>query len=97
VLRITLSSESSRTVLKVAGELVEEGVAELEKVVASVAGEIAIDLSELRSADPWSIRTLSAVADNGVELRRASPYIRLLLTRERERSNNKQSEHLEKK
>lgn len=83
--------------LKVAGELVEEGVAELEKVVASVAGEIAIDLSELRSADPWAIRTLCAVADNGVELRRASPYIRLLLTRERERSNNKQSEHLEKK
>ena len=83
--------------LKVAGELVEEGVAELEKVVASVAGEIAIDLSELRSADPWGIRTLSAVADNGVELQRVSPYIRLLLTRERERSNNKQSEHLEKK
>ncbi len=82
--------------LQVAGELVEEGVAELEEVVSSYAGEIVVDLSELRFADPSAIRTLLAIANNGVELRRASPYLRLLLTRERERSN-KQSEHLEKK
>ena len=105
VLRITFSSEGSRTVLRLAGELVEEGVAELEKVVSSYAGEIVVDLSELRFADPSAIRTLLAIADNGVELRRPSPYIRLLLTpyirllltRELARSVNRQSEHLEKK
>ena len=97
MLRITLSAESSRTVLQVAGELVEEGAAELEKIASSVAGEILIDLSELRSADSSAIHALFSIADRGVELRRASPYIRLLLTREGERSNNEQSENLEKK
>ena len=97
VLRITLSSESSRTVLQVAGELVGEGVAELEKVVSSVAGEIVIDLSELRSADSSAVQTLLIIADRGVELRRDSAYIRFLLDREREAPVNRQPQHLEKK
>ena len=83
VLRITVSSESSTTVVDVAGELTDDGVAELNRVITSISGRIVLDLSDLKSADLLGIQTMLAIADDETELRHASPYIRLLMSRER--------------
>ena len=97
MLRIILSSEGSTTVLHIAGDLAADGVAELERVSSSVAGGIALDLSELRSVDKSGLQTLLAIADSGAELRHGSAYVQLLLSRERQESVEKRPEHPEEK
>ena len=87
VLRINVSSESSTTVLHIAGELRREGVAELRRVIASISGEFVLDLSQLRFADRQGAQIMIGIGDSGAELRHASPYLMLLLDRERDDSN----------
>ena len=97
MLRITVSSEGSTTVLHVAGNLAADSVAELEKVCSSVAARIALDLSELRSADRLGLQTLLAIANRGAELRHGSTYLQLLLDREGRASVEERPERPEEK
>jgi hypothetical protein len=78
-LRMALGEESGIQVIRLAGWLEGEAVAELERVASGCADPIRIDLTELRSADPAGLTVLRALQGRGGRLVGASPYIRLLL------------------
>ncbi len=80
--RITKTTAGTVTTLKIAGELMREGVAELEKACASVDSPVAIDLSQLTRADAEGVRALKNLLGSRARLVDASPYIELLLQSE---------------
>jgi hypothetical protein len=79
MVRIDTSPEDSKTAVSVAGYLSGSGVGELLRTCHSIEGEIVLDLSGLRSADPEGIKAIRELVRGGAELREASPFIRLLL------------------
>ena len=83
LLRITQRHEGTLTVIAVDGHLVRDGVAELERLCQDVAVPLTLDLTYLQRVDAKGIVLLNSLADAGVELRAASPYIALLLGRAR--------------
>jgi len=80
-LRITTRRERGATLIQVDGELLAEGVPELDTACRSAQGRIRLDLSNLRSADAFGIESLRAFAEQGVDLVGASTYIEQLLAR----------------
>jgi hypothetical protein len=78
-LHIALGQESGIQLIRLAGWLEGEAVAELERVVSGRAEPLRLDLAELRSADPAGLTVLRALRARGAGLVGASPYIRLLL------------------
>jgi len=69
-------------VIQVIGQLMDEGVAELEKTLKNIRRPWVVDLSLLRTADAEGIEALRAIVEDGGELRNVSPYVQLLLNRE---------------
>jgi ABC-type transporter Mla MlaB component len=82
-IRVTCSSEAGQTVLRIAGQLKAEAVAELARHCEAAARPDVIDLSDLQTADPEGVRLLLDLFLMGAEIRGASPYIELLLQRGR--------------
>jgi hypothetical protein len=78
-IRITKSVQEHQIVLKVDGWLKADDVEELSRACQSVQQAMALDLSELQSADHDGVRTLRELVSLGVEVHGASPYIELLL------------------
>jgi len=78
-LRIVVSSESSRTIIKVDGRLDAEGVPELEKVTRDGSATLCLDLSGLRLADAEGVAALLRLQKAGAMIQGASPYLKLLL------------------
>jgi hypothetical protein len=81
LLRITQRSEGDLTVVALAGHLVREGVAELERLCQGVPSPLALDLAYLWWVDAAGITLLNTLAEAGAQLRGVSPYIALLLGR----------------
>ena len=79
--RITTSA-GKVTTLKIDGEFTREGVAELEKVCASVDGPVDLDLSEIVRADAEGVRALKNLIGSGARLVAASLYVELLMKQE---------------
>jgi hypothetical protein len=79
---ITVNANGSTTTVKVDGRLTLEGAAELDRQCGSAAGVVYLDLSNLRSADAEGVEAIRALADGGIQLSGASPYIEMLLKRE---------------
>jgi anti-anti-sigma regulatory factor len=77
--RIETSAEGTKTIVRVAGRLEERAVNEFAKTCLSVEGELVLDLTHLRSADPAGIGEIQKLVQGGADLRGASPYIELLL------------------
>ncbi len=80
--RITKTTAGTVTTLKIDGELTSEGVADLEKVCASVDGPVDLDLSQLIKADAEGVRALKNVLGSGARLVAASLYVELLIKSE---------------
>ncbi len=80
--RITKTTAGTVTTLRIDGELTGEGVAELEKVCATVDGPVDLDLSQLITADAEGVRALKNVLGSGARLVAASLYVELLLKKE---------------
>jgi ABC-type transporter Mla MlaB component len=78
-IRISKTMDDRQTVLKVDGRLKADDVEELTRAYRSLEGATALDLSELQSADRAGVEILRDLVSMGVEIRRASPYIELLL------------------
>jgi ABC-type transporter Mla MlaB component len=78
-LRITLAQDSGVPIIRLAGWLEGEAVAELERVASGRAEPLRLDLAELRSADSAGLTVLRALRARGARLVGASPYIHLLL------------------
>ncbi len=82
-LKITATAGETETTIKIEGELMRDGVSELDDACRSVDGAFAIDLSELMKADEEGIQALKNLRDGGARLVAVSPYIQLLLKREK--------------
>ena len=67
------------TLVSLSGRLAGEEIEELEKTCRQIDGPIALDLSQLLSADGDGVAALRRILASGGELARASPYIELLL------------------
>jgi hypothetical protein len=82
--RIQETRSRDETVIRVDGWLQgSEEAAELIRVVRAAAAPVAIDLQELRSADPSGVAALRALSTEGARIRGASDFIKLLLDEER--------------
>lgn len=77
--RIDISSEGSKTIVRVAGRLMGSGVHELAVTCHSIEGGLLLDLTNLQSADPEGIKAIQKLVAERAELRGFSPFIRLLL------------------
>lgn len=78
-LRIVVSLEGLKTVVKVDGRLDAEGVPELEKVTRDKTTVLYLDLSGLRLADSQGVAVLLRLQGAGAVIQGASPYLKLLL------------------
>jgi hypothetical protein len=79
MIRITQVKDGSKFMLRVDGWLAGEEGAELLRVIADADEEVALDLSEMRSADRRGIEALRLLRDQGIELLRVPPVIAVLL------------------
>ena len=70
-------------VLQIAGQLAGVGVLELERECRAAGLPIALDLSNLRWADSDGVQSLKTFVDKGAQLRGMSPYVKMLLKREK--------------
>ncbi len=81
-IRITTIAEPSGTIIKVDGWLQRGDFEELERMIQGLDGPAALDLTELQSVDRAVAALLRKLIGLGVELRSASPYVKLLLAPE---------------
>lgn len=78
--RITKRVDSGIIVLHVDGWLRSEHVNELKSEYRALTGPVALDLSQLRSADAAGVAALLEIASRGAELRKVSGYVELVLS-----------------
>jgi len=78
-IRIDVKSEGSDTVVYIAGRLTGVAVEQLRKACDPIKGDFVLDLSNLMFADTEGISAIRTMCDKGVKVRKASPFIRLLL------------------
>jgi len=78
-IRIDITSEGSETVVCIVGRLSGVAVAQLKKACDPIEGPFVLDLSNLLFADAAGIRAIRALGEKGAEVRKASPFIQLLL------------------
>ncbi len=81
-LKISTTTSGTVTTIKIEGELVSQGIPDLENACGSVDGAVAFDLSELMKADEEGIQALKNLRDGGARLVAVSPYIELLMKTE---------------
>ena len=79
MLRIEVRPENTRTTVSVAGRLEGQGVHELLETCNAISGEMALDLTDFRSADPLGIEAIQGLLREGAKLEGASSFVRLLL------------------
>ena len=77
--RIDVTSVGLQTTITIAGELLAEGVGELEQVAGANGESLELDLSDLSFADSTGVEALRRLIDNGAIAIGASPFIRKLL------------------
>jgi ABC-type transporter Mla MlaB component len=68
--------------LRIAGQLSNDGVQELERVCHHTEGPLILDLSELSKVDHSGVAAIRELVARGAELVAVPPYIALLLERE---------------
>jgi ABC-type transporter Mla MlaB component len=78
--RITKNVDSGITVLHVDGWLRSEDVSALNSEYRELTGPVALELSQLQSADATGVAALLEIASLGAELRGVSGYVKLLLS-----------------
>ncbi len=77
--RIEVESTGAKTRISIAGELLAEGVAELQQAAGANGESLELDLSDLSFADSTGVEALRRLIDNGAIAIGASPFIRELL------------------
>ena len=85
MIRITSSEEGSNKVVRIAGRIEEQHLAELQRLCSASGRTVAIDLSDLQSADSAGIQWLHYASRQGTAIVGASPYITLLIDRAAQR------------
>ena len=80
--RITQEIASETTILHIDGQLRSEDVSALMNEHRELTGPVALDLSQLQSADADGVAAILEIASLGADLRGVSGYVRLLLSPE---------------
>jgi anti-anti-sigma regulatory factor len=91
MLRITRSA-NGEVVFKISGQLDVENVVEIEAVIAAEqkGTRIVLDLTDLRSVDGESVKSLEKWEADSIELKNCASYIREWIRRQRvERQSDK--------
>jgi hypothetical protein len=88
MLRIAEERLGEGTVVRVAGRLAGEGVAELGRVCEGSSRPLLIDLTELLQADDLGLALLRSLRESGAKLTGVSPFIELLLESRRSAPEN---------
>lgn len=78
-IRIDFISNQSNTVVRIAGRLAGNAVAELERACDSIEKPYVVDLSSLLFADEKGINAIRKIADKGAQVHGASPFVQILL------------------
>ena len=76
---ITTRHDPAGPLLRIDGRLDGEGVAELERVLASLPRPSRVEVTDLRSAAGVGVEALRALRARGIPLSGVSPYAGLLL------------------
>jgi ABC-type transporter Mla MlaB component len=78
---ITTIAESigNGNIVNVAGRLQADDFAELLRIVQQLNDPVSLDLTELQAIDRPAVTLLRELIDRGVEMRSASPYVKLLI------------------
>ena len=79
MIRVTQRLEGDRLVVFIEGQLTADDLAVLDPLSAMSETACVLDLSGLQSADAAGSRRVRTLASEGMEIRGASPYVRLLL------------------
>lgn len=82
-MRLTVLHEGDTDVVRVDGRLSAGSVEELTRLLRSLTRPIVVDLANLLSADDAGVAVLRTLAEQGARLVGASPYVALLLDREK--------------
>jgi len=78
-IRVTRTTDTGKTVLKIDGRLQSQDIGEVEEEQRSVRGPLVLELTNLQSADAAGITMLRRMTQEGARIQGASPYIELLL------------------
>ncbi len=87
MLRITTIAAENGTVVQLAGRLLADGVAELQRVCREVGWPLRLDLCDLLHADDSGRAAIRELVARGAELRNVSPFTALLLEDEEPRGS----------
>ena len=79
--RITKEIESETTILRVDGQLRSEDVGVLNNKYRELTGPVALELSQLQSADAAGVAAILEIVALGAELRGVSGYVKLQISR----------------
>jgi hypothetical protein len=79
VIRIILQKEQVCTVVTIDGRLVPADFGELQLVRHSIQGDVVLDLSGLYACTNEGIAVLQDWLNGGAQLRKATPFLRLVL------------------
>jgi hypothetical protein len=79
MIRITETTEGQRRVFRIDGRLTAEDVPVLDERCTEVGRPHVLDIRGLRLADEVGSERLREFASSGVEIRGASPYLKLLI------------------
>jgi ABC-type transporter Mla MlaB component len=80
-IRITKEVESEIAILHIDGQLRSKDIGALNSEYLDLTGPVALELSQLQSADAAGVAALLEIASLGAELRGVSGYVKLLLSR----------------
>lgn len=80
-IHIELTTHETGTTVRVDGWLEGDEADELLRVVGAAEVPVALDLTDLRSADELGLRALRRLADQGIDLTGMSDYLELLMER----------------
>ena len=78
-LRIAIESSGAKTRIIIAGELLAEGIPELEQALGVNDNSLELDLSDLSFADSDGVAALRRLTDGGATVVAASLFVRRLL------------------
>jgi len=79
--RITLQNKRDLTVVTLDGRLADRDLAEMHRVLSSVTGAAALNLSGLETCSDGALSELRHWIDAGFTIRGASPFLKMLLAK----------------
>jgi hypothetical protein len=79
MIRITVQVEGDHTTVGIAGRLTEIDLNEVQRVRASVKGDVVLSLREMDSCEAGGIRFLRSWLEAGAKLKDANPFVELTL------------------